>query len=611
MTADMLFVFALLAITITLFIIDKIRMDIVALLVVASLALSGIITPAQTVSGFGSSIVVMIAALFVVGEALFRTGIAAATGQWLLRVGGDNETRLLLFMLPAVAGLSAFMSSTGAVALFIPVVLSMSRKARLNPSRLLMPLAFASLIGGMLTLIGTPPNIVASGEMQRAGLPPFDFFDFTPIGGIILLIGIAYLIFVARHLLPKSEILDPDNPHPNLKAFAERYGISQHLHRINLPAHCTLTEKPIAQTQLRTHYEVTVFGIQRRRRLLSTLMPALIQTVTNANDTLLVYGRPEDIIRLCKETGAQNQGFPAGETERLQQEFGVAEVLLRRSSHFTGKTIKEGRFRERFNLSVIGIRREGTPIVTEFNGSPLAFGDTLLLAGGWRYLEALEKQRDFVVLETPAEMIGVPSRVQKAPVALGIMVLMLVAMVSGALPNLTAILLAALAMVLTGCITMEESYRSLNATSLVLIAGMLPLALAMEKSGAMKLVVDQLVTYLGNGNPIVLCAGLFLLTSVLSQFISNTATTVLVAPIALAAAQGVHLNPEPFMMTVAIAASTAFATPISSPVNTLVLAPGNYRFIDFVKVGIPLQLLALVVTLLLTPLFFPFYSTIP
>ncbi len=606
MTTDMLFVFALLATTIILFILDKIRMDIVALLVVAALALSGIITPAETVSGFGQSIVVMIAALFVVGEALFRTGVAAAVGNWLLRVGGNNEVRLLLFLLPAVAVLSAFMSSTGAVALFIPVVLSMSRKAKLNPSRLLMPLAFASLIGGMLTLIGTPPNIVVSGEMQRAELPPFGFFDFTPLGLIILVIGMAYLIFVARHLLPKSEIRDPENPHPTLQAFAERYGVADHLHRIYLPASCTLAGKTVAEAGLRTHYEVTVFGIQRRGRLMSTLMPVLSHTIVNASDTLMVYGKADDIARLCRETGVQSQGFPAGESERLNQEFGFAEVLLRASSNLKGKTVKEGHFREKFKLSVIGIRREGSPLATEFDGEPLAFGDTLLLAGGWRYIESLDQQRDFVVLETPAEMTEVPARGQKAPMALGIMALMLIAMVSGALPNLTAILLAALAMVLTGCVTMEESYRSLNATSLVLIAGMLPLALAMKKSGALELIVDQLITALGSSDPMMLCAGLFVLTSVLSQFISNTATTVLVAPIALAAAQGVGLNPEPLMMTVAIAASTAFATPIASPVNTLVLAPGNYRFIDFVKVGVPLQLLVMAVTLVVTPMIFPF-----
>ncbi|WP_207062930.1 SLC13 family permease [Motiliproteus sp. SC1-56] len=606
MTAEILFVFGLLAVTIILFISDKIRMDIVALMVVVSLALSGVITPAETVSGFGQSIVVMIAGLFIVGEALFRTGVAAAVGNWMLRVGGTGETRLLMFLIPVVAGLSAFMSSTGAVALFIPIILSMSRKSGLHPSRLLMPLAFASLIGGMLTLIGTPPNIVVSEQMQRAGFGPFAFFDFTLIGGAILVVGTLYLIFVARHLLPKGEARDPDNPHPHLRDFAERYGNADRLHKLEISLGSGLIGKTVAEAGLRTHYEVTVFGIQRKGRLISSLMPVLAETRMQLGDVLLAYGENDDIERLRSEQRVRKLGFPEQEISDLEQEFGVAEVMLRRNSGLIGQTLKEGRFRERFNLSVIGVRRNNEPLQTEFNGTPLAFGDTLLLAGGWRYLEELDKKRDFVVLETPAEMSDIPSRRERAPVALAIMALMLVAMVSGVLSSLSAILLAALAMILTRCVTMEESYRSLNGPSLILIAGMLPLALAMKKSGALELIVDGLIGGLGDSGPLLLCASLFVFTSVFSQFISNTATTVLVAPIALAAAQGLGLNPQPFMMTVALAASTAFSTPIASPVNTLVLAPGNYRFIDFVKVGLPLQLLAMVITLTLVPWVFPF-----
>ncbi len=606
MTSDMLFIFGLLGVTITLFIIDRIRMDIVALMVVVALALSGIITPAETVSGFGQSVVVMIAGLFIIGEGLFRTGVAAALGNWLLRVGQGSEVRLLSFLIPVVAGLSAFMSSTGAVALFIPVVLSMARKSGMHPSRLLMPLAFASLIGGMLTLIGTPPNIVVSAQMQSAGHAPFGFFDFTLIGAAILLVGSLYLIFVARHLLPRGELRDPDNPHPHLKEFAERYGISERLHKMQLTASSALVGKTVTEAELRTCYEVTVFGIQRHGRLVSTLMPVLSETRMKAGDILMAYGTLEDLERLCVEQRINLLGFPEHEINDLQQEFGVAEVLLRRSSSLLDKTIKQGRFRERFNLSVIGVRRGNDALLTDFNNTRLAFGDTLLLTGGWSYIEALESKRDFVVIETPAELTEIPSRREQAPVALAIMAAMLVAMVSGLLPSLTAILLAALAMILSRCVTMEEGYRSLNGPSLILIAGMLPLALAMEKSGALELVVDQLLGGIGDYGPIALCAGLFVFTSVFSQFISNTATTVLVAPIALAAAQGLGLNPEPFMMTVALAASTAFATPIASPVNTLVLAPGNYRFIDFVKVGMPLQILAMIITLTLTPMLFPF-----
>ena len=604
MNIEILFVFALLLITIGLFIWDRIRMDLVAMMVVVALAVSGIITPAETVSGFGQSLVVMIAGLFVVGEGLFRTGVAAAVGNWIMRMGGSNEKRLLLVLIPVVAAMSAFMSSTGAVALFIPVVLSICRAAQLQPSRMLMPLSFASLIGGMMTLIGTPPNIVASTQLEAAGLQPFGFFDFTPVGGLILLLGTVYLVFIAPGLLPDSGVRERE--HPNLKEFAERYNIQDNLYRLRVRRDSELVGHTVSSARLRTRFEVTVFAIRRDGQLLSSLMPVLSETRIESGDVLLAYGDADGIEHLCIETGAMFFGFPDDERARINKEFGFAEILLHNRSSMIGKTIREGRFREKYNLSVIGVLRDGKPLSAGFNREALQFGDTLLLAGGWRYIEALEDPQNLVILETPAELTETSARWGQAPFAMIIMLVMLGLMISGVVSSLTAILLAALAMILSGCINMNEAYRSLNASSLVLIAGMLPLALAMKKTGALDLIVELLLQLLGQSTPIAICAGLFVLTSVLSQFISNTATTVLIAPISIAIAQGLGLAPAPFMMTVAIAASTAFSTPIASPVNTLVLVPGNYRFRDFVRVGVPLQLMAMVVTLIVTPMVFPF-----
>lgn len=606
MTSDIQFVFLLLAITVALFIWDRIRMDIVALSVAVTLALSGLLTPSEVVSGFGMPVVVMIAGLFVVGEGLFRTGLAASAGQWLIKVGGTSEVRLLLFMIPLVAFLSAFMSSTGAVALLIPVVLSMSHKSEMSPSKLLMPLAFASLVGGMLTLIGTPPNMVVSSQMQKAGLAPFEFFDFTPIGIVILLVAMIYLIFFARHLLPNRGIRDPENPHPHFHEFAERYGIIDQIHTLSVPANSALIGQTVSSVGLRSNYEVTVFGIKRKSRLHSSLMAVMVETSIKPGDILIAQGTSENITRMCKELNLTSLGFPVDQVRQMHEEFGVAEVMLRGTSTLIHKTIKEGFFRKKFGLSIIGLRRNNEAITTEFDGTPLQFADSLLVVGGWKQLEALPDKRDFVVLETPAEMIEAPSHGQKAPLALFIMLVMLLAMATGLVPALTAVLAAALGMVVTGCVSMEEAYKSLNGPSLVLIACMLPLALAMEKTGAALLVVQQMVSSFGGSGPMALGAALFIFTSVFSQFISNTATTVLVAPIALSVAQSMNFNPEPFMMIVALAASTAFATPIASPVNTLILIPGKYSFKDFIKVGVPLQLLAMVIALLLTPLLFPF-----
>ncbi|MBR9885533.1 MAG: SLC13 family permease [Oceanospirillales bacterium] len=605
MTFEMGFVFALLATTIALFVSDKLRMDLVALMVVTVLAVSGVVSPAEAVAGFGNPTVVMIAALFVVGEGLFRTGVAAAAGNWLLRVGGRSETRLLTFLIPVVALLSAFMSSTGAVALLIPVVLSMARRSGMQPSRLMMPLAFAALIGGMLTLIGTPPNIVVSNALKAEGLKPFGFFEFTPIGLCILMVGMIYLIFVGRRLLPAASGSETEDE-PDLNTLIRRYAIAGQLHKLVVQPMSPLAHKTPVEAALRTEHNLTVIAISRAGRLLPAMIPVLSNTRIEVADELWVYGTQEDIKRFCDSHQLERAGHPERDIKRMHQQFGVAEVLLPPDSPLEGRSVREGQFRERYGLSVIGLRRRNESLAINYRDTRLESGDTLLLAGSWDHVRALEGRRGLVLLQTPAEFREIPSHGRHAPVALAILGLMLVCMTAGWLPALPTILLAALAMILTGCLNLTEALRSLNVTSLILIAGMLPLARAMETSGALGYVVEHLVAVLGGASPLVLSTGLFLLTSILSQFISNTATTVLVAPIALSTAQLLGVNPEPLMMTVAIAASTAFATPIASPVNTLVLAPGNYRFSDFAKVGIPLQLMALGVTLLVTPLLFPF-----
>jgi len=605
MTPDMLIVFTLLGATILLFLSDRIRMDLVALLVVVCLALSGIITPAEAVSGFGEPVVVMIAALFVVGEGLLRTGIAAATGSWLMQMGGHSETRLLLFLLPVVALLSAFMSSTGAVALLLPVVLSLSRRAQLAPGRLLMPLAFAALIGGMLTLIGTPPNLIVSSQMHSSGLEPFGFFDFTPLGLAILIAGMIYLMLPARRLLPNqsSEGLQTRS---GISSLYDRYNLSCQLHRLEVLPGSPLAQKTPAEAMLRSEYEVTVIAISRSGGWLSSLIPVLANTRMQYRDQLLVYAERACIDQLCAEQSLRCRDCSAADIRRLEQNTGLAEVLLPPESVLCGQTLKQMRLRERLGLSVIGIRRNRELMSFHFASTTLAPGDTLLLAGSWERIRSLSQSRELVALNVPPELEEAPTHGSRAPLALAILTTMLLSMTTGWLDNLSAILLAAVAMILSGCVNLKEAYRSLNATSLILIAGMLPMALAMERSGALDFLVQHLVSLIGDSSPLVLCASLFLLTSVLSQFISNTATTVLVAPVALSTAQLLGVNPEPVMISVAIAASTAFATPIASPVNTLVVTPGNYRFSDFARVGIPLQLIALVLTLLLTPLLFPF-----
>jgi len=601
--ADMLFVFGLLLVTIILFASDRVRLDITAVAAILVLMLSGLLTPVEALAGFGDPVVLLIAGLFVVGEGLFRTGVAFAVGDWLMRVAGTNETRLLVMLMLVVAGLSAFMSSTGAVAIFIPIVLGLAAKAGINPSRLLLPIAVASLIGGMLTLIGTPPNLVVSIQLEREGLAPFAFFSFTPIGLVVLAVGIGYMLVVGRHLLPSRTQGDNQRrARHSMIDLAEAYGIRGQIRRLRLEENSELAGQTIAQAMLLSRYEAMVVGIERA----GLLTPALSNMALESGDTLLVVGSESALTTMRTSERLAVVRLDDYNFKVAKKELGLAEVLLTPNSELIGQSLIEADFREHHDLMVLGVQRMGQPIQKDLASTPLTFGDSLLVAGGWSDISRLQEgHEDFLVLNLPKDMDEIAPNRSKAPHALLILAAMMVLIVFNLTPSVTAVLLAALAMVVVGCTTMNNAYHSLNAQSLVLIAGMLPMATALDKTGGVDLIANGLVSYLGDYGPFALMAGLFILTSVFSQFISNTATTVLMAPIAVAAASGLDVSPYPILMTVAIAASTAFSTPMASPVNTLVLGPGGYRFNDFVKLGVPLQILAMVVTLLLVPVLFP------
>ena len=609
MTGDILLVLGLLLATILLFASDRLRMDIVAILVLLALMMSGLLAPKEALAGFGDPLVVLIAGLFVIGEGLFRTGVAFAIGNWLLGVAGNSETRLLVLLMLVVAGLSAFMSNTGAVAVFIPVALNLSTKANVPANRLLMPMAFAGSLGGMLTLIGTPPNLVVSNLLSREGMTPFNFFSFTPVGLLILVVTIIFIVLIGRFLLPKD-----GGPKGNaqdrlsLEDLISAYGVKDQLFRLCVESDSPLVGQTLGQVQLRTRFDVIVIGLERQSRGKPVVMPALIQTEYSAGDIIYLAGTEQRVAELLRTlAGMRRLTFEAQQKQIVAQELGLAEVLLTPRSRLVGQTIKDAHFRERYGLSVLGILRMGQPMRGDFLATRLDFGDSLLVGGGWRHIDLLQaEQTDFSVLTIPREMDEVAPYRERAPWALAIVAGMLGLMTFDILPSVTAVLLAGLAMVLARCVTMEEAYESINWQSIIPIAGMLPMATALNKTGALELIVTGLVKSLGTLGPLALMAGLFVLTSVFSQFISNTATAVLVAPIALGAATSMELSPYPFLMAVALAASTAFSTPMASPVNTLVLGPGGYRFNDFVKMGVPLQLLAMALTLLVVPLIFPF-----
>jgi len=609
MTTDIVLVFVLLATAVALFISDRVRMDIVALMLIVALMVSGLLSPSEALAGFGDPLVILIAGLFVVGEALFRTGVALSAGNWLVGVAGNSETLLLMLLMLVVALLSAFMSNTGAVAIFIPVALNLAARAGMAPSRLLLPMAYAGSIGGMLTLIGTPPNLAVTTELTRVGLEPFGFFSFLPAGAAVLAVTMAFFLLLGRTALAGADGESAKTvDRLSLADLIEAYDIQGRAHLVRIEQGSALAGSTLGQAKLRSRFGVTVIGMLRPagRRLVMT--PALVQTEYRIGDVLLMFGSEAEVLAMT----AGVSGLARLEIEEkyrhvAAREVGLAEVLLTPRSQLIGHTIREARFREDRGLSVLGILRQGKPLRDELLDARLEFGDTLLVAGGWRQIDLLQtRQYDFSVLTLPREMDEVAPYRERAPWALGIVGLMLLAMSFALLPNVAAVLIASVALVLARCVTMEEAYRAVNWQSLVLIAGMLPMATALDKSGALQLIISGFVDSLGSLGPMAMMAGLFLFTSVFSQFISNTATAVLLAPVAVGAATTVGISPYPLLMSVAVAASAAFSTPMASPVNTLVMGPGGYQFKDYARLGIPLQLLVMIIALMILPVLFPF-----
>jgi len=607
MTWETYFVFGVLVTAVVLFASDRVRLDLVALLVLLSLLLSGIVTVDQALDGFSESAVLMVAGLFVVGDGLVKTGIAHGLGEWLMRAGRASRGRLTALLMAVVALVGAFMSSTGIVAIFIPVALSIAARSGIQPARLMMPLAFAALISGMMSLISTPPNLVVSGALRDAGLAPFGFFDFTPIGLIVLVVGIGYMLTVGLRLLtPRAAAGRAAPARRTMGELAEAYGVTGRFHRLRILPSSPLIGRTVAQTRLRTHFGIAVVAVEPAGRGAGDIVPALPRTLFQSGDTVYVTASPERLAAFKRSQTLDELPIDETLSRRLAQEGGLAEVLIPPESELIGRTLKDAALRSRHRVSVVAIRRRGRPLDDDVAAEPLAFGDTLLVSGTWKHIAALQTDpKDFVVLSLPAEIGEVAPAHRRAPWALGILGAMIVAMVTGVVPNVAAVLLAAVGMVVAGCVTMEEGYKSVSWQTLVLIAGMLPLATALDQTGGTRLIVDGLVAGLGGAGPYAMMAGLFVLTAALGAFMSNTATAVLLAPVAIGAAQDLGVSPYTFAMIVAIAASAAFSTPVSSPVVTLVVEPGNYRFIDFVKVGVPMTILVMIVTLLVLPFLFP------
>ncbi|MGE6294090.1 SLC13 family permease [Aeromonas media] len=610
MNSELIWVLSMLVGAIFLFITNRVRMDVVALLIIILFVLSGTLTLPQALAGFSDPNVILIAALFVVGDGLVRTGIAYQVGDALVKVAGSSETRLLVLLMVAVATLGAVMSSTGVVAIFIPVVLSVANRMGIPAGRLMMPLGFAGLISGMMTLVATPPNMVVNSELMRHDIQGFGFFGFTPMGVLILGLGVIYMLLMRNRLVREGEEgKGKQAGRSTMRDLIRDYRLAGRARRLAIRPDSPLIGQTLDELQLRARFGANVIGLERWRKFRRVMVTVSGVTEFQAKDVLLIdMSDPEvDVREFCSEARLEPMILRGEYFSDQAREVGMAEVSLIPESRLLGKSIREVAFRSRYGLSVVGIRRNGEALTGKLVDEPLLMGDSLLVVGNWSLIRQLQTHhRDFLLLGLPAEVDEMAPARSQAIHALITLTVMIVLMVTDPVPNVIAALIACLLMGKFRCIDMESAYKSIHWPTLILIVGMLPFALALQKTGGVDLIVGALISAVGEMGPRVMLASLFVLCAAIGLFISNTATAVLMAPIALGTAQQMGVSPYPFAMTIAIAASAAFMTPVSSPVNTLVLGPGNYKFMDFIRVGVPFTVLVMVVSVIAIPWFFPF-----
>ncbi|MBC2846231.1 SLC13 family permease [Winogradskyella flava] len=607
---------AILIITIVLFIWGKFTPDIIALISMLSLFLFGILDLTETLSGFSNPTVIMIAALFIIGEGLSQTGWTALAGQKFIKMAGKSTSKLLLITTLGSGILSGVVSNTGTVATLMPVTISSAWSIGTLPSKLLMPVAFGSNTGGLLTLTGTPPNIIVNNTMLNSGLEGFSFFEFALIGLPLLLIALIYFRFVGYRLLPSNKTNNkPVDISTTLHKWIEAYKVDDDYYRLRVRSVSPLLRTKIGDWNFENEHNVSILRIKRRHPSLIKGNEPFIEFPTNSTEFLY-----HDIITVKGHTEAINALMikfrlgllplePIADELRnnlINQEVGMTEVLVTPKSVLVGRKIRLGNFFKRFGVQLMAASRNNKPLVER--DIRVKAGDAFLVRGIWSDIEQLkEHHENLVICGSPEGMAKtVTNLTHKSYIAVFALVLMILLLVFKIVPGAIAALIAAGIVLITGCVPITKAYKGISWISVVMIAAMIPMGLALQKTGTAKLIANGLVDSLGSLHPIVLLGGVFLLTTTFSQVINNSATAVLMAPIVIIAANTLSLSAAPFMIAVAISASTAFLTPVGTTTNAMVMTAGGYRFIDYVRVGAPLLLLFLVTTLVLVPLIWPF-----
>jgi di/tricarboxylate transporter len=572
---------------IVLFVSERLPVDVVALMVVLALVVTGLLTPTEAFSGFASPAVIAVGAIFIVSGGLFQTGVAALMGRLIVSLAGECEPRLIAVLMLGVALLSAAMNNVAATAVLLPVVVGIARQTGMAPSRLLIPLAYGAVMGGTLTLIGTPPNLIVSDLLQSRGLAPLGFFEITKAGLPLVIVGTAFMATVGRRLLPERPSREKLRRTRLPEELFDIYHLPEYLYDLDVPADSPVVGRTLAEVGMRQDFGLTILGVVRGSERIIDPEPS---QVLRARDRLLVEGGPRRLERAAKRLGLASSSSTPDETELLLGgETGLAEVTLAPRSSFEGRTLREVGFREKYGLTVLALWRGGEAIERHIADEQLRMGDVLLVQGSWRRFQLLRREAGLIVLLGDE---AVPRRIEKAPWAVAILLGMIAVVLAG-VPISVAALTAALLIILTGCVRMDEAYQTIEWNVVFVVAGTLPLGMAMEKSGATQWLADVALSPVAGLGTVPLLMVLCLITVGLNLAISNSATTVLLAPVAFSIGVSHGLDPRTLVIAVALASSVAFATPIAHQANLLVMGPGDYRSSDYVGIGLALTFVAL------------------
>jgi di/tricarboxylate transporter len=580
----------IIAAAVVLFATEKLRVDVIAMLVLLTLALTGLVTTEQAFSGFSSPAVITVWAVYIVSGALFKTGVTDIIGERITRTAGSSEPRLIAVIMIACGTMSAFMNNIGATAVMLPAVVGISRKSGVPLSRLLIPLSFASLMGGNMTQIGTPPNILASSILTERGLPSFSFFDFTPMGMIVFTTGILYMVFIGRHLLPARKNVE-DKQVDTLREYVTE---------LRVLSDSMLIAKPLDKLQLADNYDISIFGIIRGGKKLPRIEGA---TTIEKDDTLIVSGDAQSLMGVVDKLGLEIEADARFKLSDLGSDsVEIFEATLMPRSSMNGKSLKQINFRDRYDLTVLAIWRHGQILVRHLGDVKLQIGDSLLLKGLRQRITDFRQSDPFIVLEA----VQIESqRRGKIPVMLAIMALVLILTTLAGLHISTALVIGSILSVLLGVHSMDEAYQAIEWRSVFLIAGMLPLGIAMQETGTAQYLANGIVNFAGGYGVIAVLAGIYILASLITEPMSNAAATVLMVPIGIDIALRLGVNPQTFVLAIVIGASTSFLTPVGHQANVLVMGPGGYRFGDYTRVGWLLNVFILISTMIFLPILWP------